>query len=69
MPTDHLTAERRQQAEAALLKARESQTTFWSDLHALEEALGIGVSAEDDLAETTIDHLLTIRNTRPEVYR
>ncbi len=69
MPHKRMTPAQHQQAEQALAKARASQTEFWADLHALENALGVDLAAEDDLAETTLDHLLTISSTRPEAYR
>ena len=69
MPKARFSSERQQQAEDALSKARASQTAFWADLRALEKVLGVDLAAEDDLAETTLDHLLTIRSTRPKAYR
>lgn len=69
MPHKQMTPAQHQQAEQALAKARDSQTAFWADLHALEEVLGVALATEDDLAETTLDHLLTIRSTRPEAYQ
>ncbi len=69
MPKARFSPERQQQAEDALSKVRASQTAFWADLRALEKVLGVDLAAEDDLAETTLDHLLTIRSTRPEAYQ